>query len=434
MRLPAFGRLGARFAVILSGEVIQSAFHFGLNVALVRGLSQHDYGVFAIIFIIGGVSLTYIRAMAAVPATLFLPRGLGRRAERGYDVTFGSGATLVAALIAAGVALVFAPMLRFGAISAGAFVGLWAFRSYLRIVLFARGRARLATLSDVVFAGSATFATVFLLHGHGLCLLDDALTAVACGHAVAIGVALIGLRQPVRLSLRRCVRRRYALLGPKLAWSLLGTTSINVQAQGLTLALAVLAGPEAYAPIAATLVLFAPLRIPTNSLTNMALPLLSEHLAFGRIGDAKQVVLRSTALIALGCLLYGFILIIALPIIEQHLFAGRFSHEPMGAIGVGVWAVVTVSLLYAIPRAYLEAACAFRTIASGALVSSALGFAVLMTVLMRLSPPWALLGLLTSEIATLVWSVAAFRDRSRSADPALPRRVDLEAVLRGARG
>ena len=82
---------------------------------LVRALSQHDYGVFAIIFIVGGVSLTYIRAMAAVPATLFLPRGLGRRAERGFDVTFGSVGALIAAVIAAGVALAFWPMLHRGA-------------------------------------------------------------------------------------------------------------------------------------------------------------------------------------------------------------------------------------------------------------------------------------------------------------------------------
>jgi hypothetical protein len=91
------------------------------------------------------------------------------------------------------------------------------------------------------------------------------------------------------------------------------------------------------------------------------------------------------------------------------LFKGRFAAEPMGWIGLGVWAVVTTSLLYAIPRAYLEACAAFRTITAGAVASAALGFALMVPLLLMLPPATALLGLLASEIATLVWSVAAFR-------------------------
>ncbi|WP_204315246.1 hypothetical protein, partial [Klebsiella pneumoniae] len=65
---------------------------------------------------------------------------------------------------------------------------------------------------------------------------------------------------------------------------------------------ALIAGPAAYAPIAATLVLFAPLRIPTNALTNMVLPEITGLLAGNRLEPARRLVTRSTAIIAAGCL------------------------------------------------------------------------------------------------------------------------------------
>jgi O-antigen/teichoic acid export membrane protein len=182
-----------------------------------------------------------------------------------------------------------------------------------------------------------------------------------------------------------------------------------VQGQGLTLLFALLAGPAVYAPIAATLVLYAPLRIPTSALMNMVLPEISGLLAAGQVQSARRLVMRHVLLIGCACLVYGLIMAATLPLIEQVLFKGRFAGEPMGWIGLGVWAVVTTSLLYAIPRAYLEACAAFRTITAGAVASAALGFALMVPLLLMLPPAAALIGLLASEIATLVWSVAAFR-------------------------
>ncbi len=72
------------------------------------------------------------------------------------------------------------------------------------------------------------------------------------------------LRERLRFSLHARARARYRAIWRTLAWSLAGVTSLTVQGQGLTLLFGLLAGPAAYAPIAATLVLYAPLRIPTS--------------------------------------------------------------------------------------------------------------------------------------------------------------------------
>ncbi|WP_375457164.1 lipopolysaccharide biosynthesis protein [uncultured Methylobacterium sp.] len=419
MRWPDLGRFGRRFAVILSGELIQSLFHFVLNIALVRELGTHDYGLFAIVFTVGAVGVTYIRALVAVPATLFLARSLGRPAERGYAVVFGSGAALIALVMAAAVAVLLAPAIGLAALAGGAFVGLYAFRSYLRIVLLARRAPRVAGLSDIVYSACG-LVLVASLHAGDAALLEHAFLGIAAAHAVGICVALAAIRQPVRVSFRVGIRRRYAVIWRPLVWSLVGVTGTTVQGQGLTLLFALLAGPAAYAPIAATLVLFAPLRIPTNALNNMVLPELSGLLADGRLQEARGLVLRSTALIGLGCLAYGAAMWTALPIIEHYLFKGRFLHEPMAGIGFGVWCVVTTALLYAIPRAFLEASAAFRVIAAGALVSAGIGFLIMVPLLLILPPAFALIGLAVSELATALWSARAFRHTSRRPDRRVP--------------
>lgn len=412
------GALGAvvrgRFAVILSGELTQSLFHFVLNILLVRELDAHDYGLFAIVFTVGAVGITYIRALVAVPATLHVARSIGRPAARGYDVMFGSGALLVSGVMGIGVGLALVPVIGAGALAAGTFVGLYAFRSYLRIVLLARGRPRIAGLSDVVYATCGAVFVALGLDGSGTVLLDHAFAAIALAHAVAIGVAYGALRERLRISLHARTRARYRAIWRTLAWSLAGVTSLTVQGQGLTLLFAVLAGPAAYAPIAATLVLYAPLRIPTSALMNMVLPEIIQLRATGQVQAARRIVMRQAALLGCVCLAYGAAMAALLPLIEQILFKNRFADEPLGWIGLGVWAVVTVSLLYALPRAYLEASAAFRTITAGAVASAALGFALMVPALLLLPAATALLGLLASEIVTLAWSVNAFRTLARA--------------------
>ena len=83
---------GSRFVLMISGEAIQSAFHFALNIIMAHRLSAHDYGVFAIAMVIGGLSLTYIRALTGMPASIWVGQSRDRPAATGYEVMFGSAA------------------------------------------------------------------------------------------------------------------------------------------------------------------------------------------------------------------------------------------------------------------------------------------------------------------------------------------------------
>ena len=186
-----FHRIGRRFAIVLGGEGLQSAFGFGLNVALARTLPAKSYGEFALVMLIGGFALIYMRALIGIPACTFIPQCRSTRAAGALAVTFASGAL---ALSAAGGLMVSATLTLYRcdfAWAAGLFIGLWAMRGYHRIALFAQSRAALSTVSDFGFTVSATAFCVPLLLWHGATDgLSRIFLALAAAHLIGIAMAL----------------------------------------------------------------------------------------------------------------------------------------------------------------------------------------------------------------------------------------------------
>src|SRR5581483_7897984 len=233
---PDIIRLGRNFLLSLGGEGLQSGLHFALNLALIRFLSPHDYGVFAIALILGGIALTYGNALVSTPATVFMPRLKSPGAVDFQDVVFGS----VAVVIAAGIAVIVAVGLYLSvgqlaeAIAGGAFIGLWTLRNHVRCTMFARRTMAAATLSDFSYSASGiVFVGGVLWRLPGLPQLTGVLLALIGANVVAILVALLASRRRVRVSLRRGVRRRYRALWSDVVWALVGTTTWVIQAQGL---------------------------------------------------------------------------------------------------------------------------------------------------------------------------------------------------------
>ena len=81
--------LGRKYALSFGGEALQSGFHFILNLLLIRELTAYDYGVFAIVFILGGISITYGNALVSIPANIRIARLRSPRGVAFLDVAFG---------------------------------------------------------------------------------------------------------------------------------------------------------------------------------------------------------------------------------------------------------------------------------------------------------------------------------------------------------
>jgi O-antigen/teichoic acid export membrane protein len=406
LAMPALGR---RFMIMLSGEVLQSIFHFGVNFAVMRSLPAAGYGVFAIIFLVGGIGLTFVRSVAGVPASIFIPKTHSLRAARAYAVTFGTGALLFVTLLGTCVALVLVAWSPIVAIEAGIFVAAWGLRSFVRNMLFARRKTAIAGWSDLAFTVAGSAGLVLALRHAGSDMLGASFLLLIFANAIGILVAFWLLGEPVRIDLSSHFVRRYRRIWRSLAWSLAAAAMANVRGQGQTLIVGLLAGPAAYAPMAAMMVLFGPLRLSAQALFNLIQPEIAASFASGQSRRVGRVAAVATLLLVAGCVAYGSMMLLARPLIETHLFAGRFADAPLALISFVTWAVVTASLLYMPATVILEALGAFRTQTLASLLSALAGLPLVVLLVWRFSPSLSLVGLLVSEliiVATCWFDVA----------------------------
>ncbi len=398
-------RFAQRLLTMVGGEAIQSALHFGVNIGLLRVLSTHDYGVFALVMIIGGISLTYVRALAAMPAIIWIGRGRDRAAAAAYNATFGSAALVLAAAIAVIVGLILYGWLGTDAIAGSAFVGLWSLRSYLRAAVFARGKVVPAVVGDLVFTTTgAVLLTALLWVGVGN-QLQSALALLALANGLSIAVMAIVSPRLIQFSLRRSVWRRYYNLGRQLVWSAVGVTAINLQGQGMALVVAVIAGPTAYAPIAAVLVMFTPVRLVDAAAANMMQPDLAYHVARHEFGLVWRQAGICALIIGCGCLLYGSAVMLILPRYDLAVFNGSSTR----VILLLVWALYAVAELRVMPKIILEIVGSLRAIAIISGISAGVGMVVVAGILRIATPEWSLLGAVVSESMALAGFCLALR-------------------------
>jgi O-antigen/teichoic acid export membrane protein len=399
-------RFGRRLVVMIGGEALQSAFHFGLNIALVQMLTAHDYGAFATVMVLGGVGLTYIRAFAGMPVSLWTGRSRSHRAAGAYGVTFGSGAAVLSLVLGAATGAIMLLWIGAYGLVVGIFVGLWCMRSYLRNAMFALGLQGPAIVGDTVYtlAGAALSAVFLSMNGGDK--LQAAFVILGVANACGIATILALARRPVRFSLGRNVWRRYRKLLRQLGWTGLSVTTANLQGQGLPLLLAATSGPAAFAPIAAGLVLFAPLRVISLAFANLMQPVIAADVSRRETDRLWSQSWSWSLVMGAGCVVYGAAMIVLLPHIKSQVFVGA----PIYVIGFCCWAIYAATLLYVIPRLILEAANAFRAIAVITAVAAVVGMVMIALILTIAQPAWSLIGAFVSEIIVLVACWAAVRN------------------------
>ena len=383
-----------RLVLMVGGEAMQSALSFALNLVLLHVLPTKEYGVFALVMVIGGVGLTYIRALTAMPAAILIGQAIRPGRAAIHDVTFGSAAVLLSAGMMAAVAVVLNAWVESGAWAGGVFVGLWAFRSHLRTVYFADERQGVVGIGDLAYTlcGSLTAAAVWA----GADILRNVLLILAAANALGIAVMLLRARRPLRVSFGRRTRRRYLGIGRQLAWSALSVTTTNLQGQGMALMVAALAGPVADAPIAAALVVFVPLRIIATALANMKQPELSANLARNEIRTVRQSVITWMAAMALGGLAYGVGIAIVLPVV-----APGFTETSSPLLLALAWIFYTLTMISVMPRIMLEILGEFRSITMITVGSAVLGMGLALVIVLTGPPSLALIGGVLSEFSVL---------------------------------
>jgi len=393
-------RLIRSFILSLGGEGIQSGFHFVLNLILIRLFSAYDYGIFAIAFVLGGISVNYVNALVSVPAAVHMPRLKSPGAMNFQDVVFGSVAAVFAGLI--GVVVSFGLFVTLGhgieAVAGGTFVGLWMLRFHIRIAMFARRATGAVTLSDISYttSGVALVAAALWLDQEGD-RVTSVLAALAVANVIAIGVALRALRLRIRVSLRTAVWRRYRRIWSDISWSLFGATTWSIQSQGIMFLVAAIAGPAAYAPIAAGYVLFNPVRQALVAFLNVFRADFVASLTEGRYRRLNVTVYSVCALILLSCAATGAAIWLTWPYLDAHILAGKFDHAAMPLVVTLCGVTAAIYLTYNVPLALIQAAGHFKPVALATTFGALVGLCTVSILLSVTTVAWSILGVVAGE-------------------------------------
>jgi len=396
---------------MVGGDAMQSALHFGLNLGLLRALPAREYGVFALVMLMGGVGLNYIRALTAMPVSVGIGRSRSSREADCCEITFGSVACVLATIIAGIVACVLISWHQSDVLAGSLFIGLWSLRSHLRMAIYARGTQTPVAIGDIFFTVSGVLLSAVLwVLGRTLdlssgAIQEGAFATLAIANGLGIAAMLIARRRRVRVTLRRSVRQRYTKLWRRLGWSGVGITTSNLQSQGLALIVGAMAGPAAYAPIAAIFVLFVPMRLVATAVANTLQPELAADVAAHKYVKTWQHARDWTLLLGGGGLLYGAGIMFALPWLNSRVLDGA----PIHVIGALAWAGYTASILYVMPRIILEAEGAMRILAIISAVAAVVCMASVAAIVSVTVPAWSLLGALASELIVLIGSWLALR-------------------------
>jgi O-antigen/teichoic acid export membrane protein len=307
-------------------------------------------------------------------------------------------------------------------LAAGSFVGLWTLRNHVRATLFARRATPVLSFSDLGYsAGGAAFVAALVWIEAGEPQVTSVFWALAAANVIGIAIALKIVHTRVRVSFRASVRARYRRIWVDIAWSLFGVTMWNIQGQAQTFLVAAIAGPAAYAPIAAGMVLFNPLRLALGSIFNVIRPEFAAGLADPRHGRVRLTFYGSMVVTALACSAYGACVWLGWSVLEGHFYGGKFAHASMPVIVVFGWIAATIAVTYHVPLALVQAAHDFRAVAIATTIGGIVGLGGVIVLLVYSTVVWSLAGVIAGEAICLIclW-IAALRVLRKEATGRLP--------------
>ena len=395
------GKARSPYFRAVAAQGLVSGFHFALNLALLRLVVPHEYGLFAFAFVLAMFASAINNALIATPLTVWTPIVADPDERAAQESMFGAlNVALTLALALAGLAwsLLDTDAATGSALGTTAFVALYAARHYSRSAGYARLRPLVTAAGDVTYVvvGGALIGALALARSVPI---GAVLALLAGANVAAMLVEHVGLhRRAPRLRLPSRARlATYADIWTQSRWALVGslTTLFLAQAHGVIVVWA--DGPGAFAPLAAGLVLFGPMRIALTTWQNMVKPELAVALHEGRLAEVRARLRRANLAMGLAVLAAGALLALAWPWVHAFLYERRYADAPMGLIVSISCAITLCGALYNVPSAALQALRDFRRLAMASLWGAMLSGVGVGALLWVTAPEYTLLGVLCAE-------------------------------------
>jgi O-antigen/teichoic acid export membrane protein len=405
--------IGGRYGIATIGPLSVSGANFVASLALLRTLPPAHFGLFAFILVFIGFCFSLSNALIVTPYTVAAnQRGFGPEEKRTYfkaNLLF----SLLAGLVCGGLALAMHAGGSETAVLFGLFGGLLMLRWFARAHSYAMHEPIRVAAVDIVYTTLVLSGLAVTWIIHDLNLDTALLTFVCAGTASVAASGNSYLKMQFIEALTGRLRGYASIWHNQSRWTLLGVASTEATMNTHAYLVTLIAGPAAFAPIAAATLFMKPIAMCANSLTQLERPAMARAIAAGDLGEA----LRRTRHYRWAIMLVWLITVTAAAVILiwfPRLILSESYDLTIVITATVLWACIEGIQSWLVPdAALLQAADRFRLLASVTVRSCIVTIIVVFLLLVFVSPVASLGGVLAGEII-LACSFAAFRRAWRS--------------------
>lgn len=396
-RLMLLGTSSGRFALAVFGPTAVAGANAILQVIMLRNLPQTSFGL--ITFIVGLTQFGFGLSNALVGTPYTLDRNAATGGGAGCYGLANLLLSVAWGLVCAVAALTLgAPS---DALLVDGYTVLAMIRWFGRSHLYALHKPSLVAVSDLTYA-------LVLLTGAGLALVWGltlgAAMAILCAAALA-GLLAIG-RSFLTMQFvdvwRASLRCYGAIWRDQARWTLVGVVSSEATSNAHAYAVTFVAGPAAYAPIAAAALLIKPVMLVLTSLTQLERPVMARRIladdasGAGRAAFVFRVVVLSTWV--------GTTALASFVVLDYPSFFLKPSYD-LGSmrLAFALWAGIALLQCWATPPGVLlQAAQWFKPLAVTQTRAAIVTLASVVLSVLLLSPVWTLCGILVGQLVMAI--------------------------------
>ncbi len=408
-----------RYVVAGLGPISGAVSQFVLSLLLLRALSPSEFGSFSFLLIGSLFTAGIYSALFCAP----LPALLNSAAEDDraplLRCIFG------VSIIGAGAALLL--FLAFGLLLSrplpevflfALYVAFFLLRWLARAYAYATGNRVRTMISDLTYS-------ITLLAGIGALFLFHTVT-IELAYAIMLFSVVVGLltfgwphlKHQLSSFYPHAFRDYLPIWRTHSGWSFMGIVTTEATVNAHVYLVTLVAGPAAYAPIAATALMIRPVGVLQNALEEFERAHMAVDIAAGRLQAVRRSVMQ------FRLMLIAVLLAVALGVTAMFVLVPRIIFPPQYplvelATGTALWMMVSSMRVIRVPEsAMLQAAGAFRPLAWASAVSCGFSIASVLALLFLVGPIWSIGGIIAGEIAfslvvlrqSLRWRAAAQKE------------------------
>ena len=384
-----------RYGIYTSGPLAVSLAHFLTSILLLRSLPASEFGAFSFVLVIVHFCMGISNALLGTPFTVIANQQDFDFARSKLFFKINLLLSISAGVFCGGLswyglsgdtAVLFA---LFGALSTS--------RCFLRSYCFALQMPGKATVSDLVYAG-LLIAGVSIASMKDLTLLNVQIALVV---AVAVATLACGV-ECLRFQFVTCFSSQLFDYRPiwldQSRWTLLGVAANEATSHGYAYLVVLLAGPAAFAPLAAAALFFRPVGICNQALTVLERPAMARAISAGDPSSAlttcRHFRLASITTWAVTALC-AFLLLLHFP----H-FVLRVDYDLQTiVVAATFWAAITLLRAWKVAAsALMQAAGRFADVAKLGVLSGVIVISCVTPILFIFGPAGSLFGVLIGQI------------------------------------